>query len=70
MPRAVIDALADMQANIKTAMYVYVYLVGLQPSLSENASVAIKSPLERMQTFLSSAHESRWSILVSRESVV
>ena len=50
-----------------------VHLVGLQPSFSDNvaATVTVKSPVERMQSYFSCAHESRWSLaFVSALSVV
>jgi len=49
-----------------TTVYVVLF-VGLQPTLSENvtASVAVKSPVERMQSFFSCAHESRSSVSIA-----
>lgn len=39
-----------------------VHVVGIQAgSLSENASVTVKSPVERMQSFFSCAHEYRYT---------
>lgn len=40
------------------------HVVGLQPLVSDSAaaSVTVKSPIERIQSFFSSAHESRLSL--------
>ena len=41
------------------------HVVGLQPLVSDSvaASVTVKSPIERIQSFFSCAHESRWSLI-------